>query len=70
MLVAALGAILGIEVFAFAALAVYLWVLFGWESVTGWIGTAQRGLADSHGGFPAVPRAAAQQADFEDGGSR
>ncbi|HUK68622.1 MAG TPA: DUF5941 domain-containing protein [Streptosporangiaceae bacterium] len=70
MLVAAVGAILGVEVFAFAALAVYLWVLFGWESVTGWIGAVQRSVADRPGSFPAVPRAAVRQAEFEDGGSR
>ncbi len=70
MLVAAIGAMLGIEVFAFAALAVYLWVLFGRESVTGWIGAVQRDDADRLGSFPVVPRAAASQADFEDGGSR
>ncbi len=70
MLVAAIGAMLGIEVFAFAALAVYLWVLFGRESVTGWIGAVQRDDADRLGSFPVVPRAAAPQADFEDGGSR
>jgi len=54
MLAAALGAVLGIEVFAFAVLAVYLWVLFGQDCLTGWIGASHqanrvtsRGLADA-----------------------
>jgi Family of unknown function (DUF5941) len=70
MLAAALGAVLGIEVFAFAVLAVYLWVLFGWESLTAWIATTQHEHGDGLGGFPAVPRAAGRPADVEDGGSR
>jgi len=41
MLVAALGAMLHVEEFAFAVLAVYLCVLFGWETLTGWLGVAQ-----------------------------
>jgi hypothetical protein len=69
MLAAALGATLGVEVFAFAVLAVYLWVLFGWESLTGWITVAHRENGGQHG-LAAVPRATAQPADVEDGGSR
>jgi hypothetical protein len=70
MLAAALGAVLGIEVFAFAVLAVYLWVLFGLESLTAWIAATQHEHVDRPSGFPAVPRAAARPADVEDGGSR
>ncbi len=70
MLVAALGAMLSAEVFAFAVLAVYLWVLFGWESLTGWMAVA----ADDRGGRPAsfstAPRTAVRPADVEDGGGR
>jgi hypothetical protein len=36
MLVAGLGAMVGIEPFVFIALAIYLWALFGWDSVTSW----------------------------------
>ncbi len=80
MLAAALGATLGIEVFAFAVLAVYLWVLFGWESLTGWIGALQHEHDGGPGGFAAgpgaaavpgaSPRAAARRPDVEDGGGR
>jgi len=66
MFVAAIGAVFGATVFAFAALAVYLWVLFGWESLTGWIAAAHHGPGDGRDGFRAVPRSA----DVEDGGSR
>ncbi len=69
MLFAALGATLGIQVFAFAVLAVYLWVLFGWESLTAWITAEQREHGGQLGRFPSVPRAA-RPADVENGGSR
>ncbi|GAA3235252.1 DUF5941 domain-containing protein [Actinocorallia longicatena] len=39
MLVAALAAILNIPTFAYAAMALYLGVLFGWESVRTWLET-------------------------------
>ena len=70
MLVGALGAVFGVEVFAFAVLAVYLWVLFGWESLTGWVAAVQHENGGPNGGFSAVPRAAARAADVKDGGSR
>ena len=70
MLAAALGAMLGAEVFAFAVLAVYLWVLFGWESVTGWLAVVQHDQGGRPASFSAAPRAAARPADIEDGGSR
>ena len=70
MLVAAIGAVLGIEVFAFAVLAVYLWVLFGWESVTGWIGCRAAWTWRSARRFPRCAARAARPADVEDGGSR
>ena len=66
MFVAAIGAVFGATVFAFAVLAVYLWVLFGWESLTGWIAAADHGPGDRRDGLRAVP----QSADVEDGGSR
>ena len=37
MRVAGLGAMVGIEPFVFIALAIYLWALFGWDSVTSWL---------------------------------
>ncbi|HEY3733362.1 MAG TPA: DUF5941 domain-containing protein [Streptosporangiaceae bacterium] len=37
MLVAGLGVMLGIETFVYIALAAYLWVLFGWDSLTSWL---------------------------------
>jgi Family of unknown function (DUF5941)/CDP-alcohol phosphatidyltransferase len=70
MLVAAFGAMLGAGVFAFAVLAVYLWVLFGWESVTGWAAIAQYEQSVQPAGFSAAPHAAARPANVEDGGSR
>ena len=70
MLAGALGAMFGVEVFAFAVLAVYLWVLFGWESLTGWVAVVQHENGGPHGGFSAAPRAAARTADVKDGGSR
>lgn len=46
MLVAGAAGILGIEAFVYVALAVYLAVLFGWDSITRWLavreGAAQR----------------------------
>jgi hypothetical protein len=37
MLVAGLGGMLGIETFVYIALAVYLWGLFGWDSLSSWL---------------------------------
>jgi hypothetical protein len=37
MLVAGFGGILGIGTFVFIGLAGYLWVLFGWDSLTSWL---------------------------------
>jgi Family of unknown function (DUF5941) len=37
MLVVGIGGMLGIETFVYIALAVYLWGLFGWDSVTSWL---------------------------------
>ncbi len=68
MFVAAIGAVFGATVFAFAVLAVYLWVLFGSESLTGWIGC--RGPWARRSAFPHGSRAVPQSADVEDGGSR
>jgi hypothetical protein len=70
MLAAAIGAMLGAEVFAFAVLAVYLWVLFGWESLTGWIAVMQHDRGARPAGFSTAPRAAAGSAGVGDGGSR
>jgi phosphatidylglycerophosphate synthase len=37
MLVIAVGAMLGIAPFAYAVLAAYVWILFGWEASTAWL---------------------------------
>jgi Family of unknown function (DUF5941) len=37
MLVAGVGAMLGIEPFVYIALAAYLWAVLGWDSVTTWL---------------------------------
>jgi hypothetical protein len=37
MLVAGLGAMAGAETFVYIALTGYLWVLFGWDSLTSWL---------------------------------
>jgi hypothetical protein len=37
MLVAGIGGMLGIETFVYIALAVYLWGLFGWDSLSSWL---------------------------------
>lgn len=68
MVVAALGAMLGLAPLAFALMAGYLWVLFGWESLTGWITAAHRDYAAPGGGIPRGPRAASPAAGLEDGG--
>lgn len=46
MLVAGFGALLGIETFVYIALAAYLWLLFGWDSLTCWL---DRGTTDDGG---------------------
>jgi hypothetical protein len=42
MLVVAVGAMFGIEPFAFGALAGYLWVLFAGESIRSWLSTPRQ----------------------------
>jgi Family of unknown function (DUF5941) len=74
MLAAAVGAMLGIEVFAFAVLAVYLWVLFGWDSMTGWTGwtgATEQASRIHRDWFRTVVSAAADAADggAADGGA-
>lgn len=54
MLVIAVGAMFGIDPFAFGALAGYLWVLFAGESVRSWLAT---------------PRRASQTVDLEEEGA-
>jgi len=58
MLVAALGAMVGVEVFAFAVLAVYLWVLFGRDSLIEWAGRYQQARRVNRGGLSYAVRAA------------
>lgn len=43
MLVAGLGAMVGIEPFVFIVLAIYLWAVFGWDSVTSWLAVSGGG---------------------------
>jgi hypothetical protein len=57
MLVIAIGSMLGFAPFAYALLSAYVWILFGWESLTSWLpAPGQRRLA------------VAQVIDLEDGG--
>lgn len=60
MLVAALGAMLGVAPLAFALMAVYLWVLFGWESTVAWIDAVRRDYAAARAGGRRGPRTAGQ----------
>jgi hypothetical protein len=66
MLVAGLGAMLGANTLTFVLLAVYLWMLFGWESLTGWIGVLRSDRA-ARGGFGQIPAAAGTASGFGDG---
>jgi hypothetical protein len=47
MLLAGVAALAGITPFAYAALSGYLWVLFIWDFLTGWLAPTELG--------PAVP---------------
>ena len=57
MLVAALGAMLGIAPFAYVALSAYVWIFFSWESLTSWLSGPSEHLL-----------AVVQAVDLEDGG--
>ena len=57
MLVAALGAMLGIAPFAYAVLSAYVWIFFSWESLTSWLSGPREHLLT-----------VAQAVDLEDGG--
>ncbi|MEU7861461.1 DUF5941 domain-containing protein [Nonomuraea sp. NPDC049141] len=45
MIVVSLAAVVGFVTGAFVLLALYLWVLFGWESLTCWLATAPSRVA-------------------------
>ncbi|MEV1246801.1 DUF5941 domain-containing protein [Nonomuraea sp. NPDC052129] len=45
MIVISLAAIVGVVTGGFVLLAVYLWALFGWESLTCWLATSPSGVA-------------------------
>jgi hypothetical protein len=50
MLVVAVGGLIHEVAAVYALLAVYLWVLFGWESLTCWLATPAAGVeATDHG---------------------
>jgi phosphatidylglycerophosphate synthase len=57
MLFIALGAMLGVAPFAFTAASAYLWIFFGWESLTSWLVAPRDHLL-----------AVTQVVDLEDGG--
>ena len=46
MLLAGVAALAGITPFAYAALSGYLWVLFIWDFLTGWLAPTELGPAD------------------------
>jgi len=45
MLLAGVAAAAGIVPFAYAVLSGYLWLLFIWDFLTGWLGPDEQGLA-------------------------
>jgi hypothetical protein len=49
MLLAGAAAMAGVVPFAYAALAGYLWVLFSWDFLSGWLAPADGGTVDRHG---------------------
>ena len=68
MLVAGFGALLGAETATFALLTVYLWMLFVWESLTGWAGVLRSNPASARGRFARARAAGGAAADLRGGG--
>ncbi|MGE5287962.1 MAG: DUF5941 domain-containing protein [Micromonosporaceae bacterium] len=68
MLVAGFGALLGAETATFALLTVYLWMLFVWESLTGWAGVLRSDRASPREGFARARTAGGAAPDLRGGG--